>query len=64
MMAVLTLKHRNLHIWDMAPSRLQIPFIMSIARKLIGILTSTISALPIDFSFLVTDLMVDALFPP
>ena len=48
MLTLLTLQHRHLQVFQMAPSRLQISSVMPIAGKLIGVRTSTRGTLPIN----------------
>src|SRR5260370_13832247 len=48
MLTLLAFQHRHLQVFQMTPACFQIPAVMPIAGKLIGILTSAVSTLPIN----------------
>ena len=49
-LAFLTLEHRYPQVLDLPPARLQLSAVMAIAREIIGITTSAVFTLPINFS--------------
>jgi hypothetical protein len=61
--ALLALQHGHLQMSHLSPSRLQIPSIISISRKLIGILASAISTLPVNLACLAPDVAIFSFFP-
>jgi hypothetical protein len=50
MLTLLALQHRDAKVTEMAPTRGETSAIMAVSRKLIGILTSAVSTLPVDLA--------------